>query len=160
MKKFARILVLVLVVVMLTACGESTKTFTCNDLTITVPSKMLDVSSNSDFAGYTFTLDSSKIAIFGIQETYADYDVLKDYDLKSYTDLCIQANGLDCLAVQRATADYYYFEYTANNPDGTYRYMTGCFQSDAGFWIVQVCALATEYDQEAFLSYLDSVSFS
>lgn len=160
MKKFAVIVALLLVVAALAGCGAGTKEFTCKNLTMTVPGYMMDASGQADFASYTFTLDSGKIAIFGLEETYADYPVLEEYDLKGYTDLCIEGNGLDCLAIERSNADYYYFEYNANNAGTVYKYMTGCFQSEAGFWIVQVCATASDYDQEAFLGYLDSVKFS
>ena len=160
MKKLTVAIALLLVISVLAGCGAGTKEFTCKDLTMSVPGYMMDASNKSDFASYTFTLDSSKIAVFGLQETYADYPVLEEYDLKGYTELCIQGNGLDCLAIERSTSDYYYFEYTANNPDGVYKYMTGCFQSDKGYWIVQICSTLSDYDQEAFLGYLDTVHFS
>ena len=160
MKKLSVILCVLLVIAMLAGCGDTTKEFTCKNLTMTVPGYMVDASNKADFAAYTFTLDSNKIAVFGLQETYAEYPILEEYDLKGYTELCIEGNGLDSRAIERSTADYYYFEYSANNPDGVYTYMTGCFQSEDGYWIVQICSKATDYEKETFLGYLDSVRFS
>ena len=160
MKNITRIVALVLVMVLLTACGNATKEYTNGDLTMTVPSYMVDSSSDSTFSTYTFALDSSKIAIFGLEESYADYPILEEYDLAGYTDLVILANNLDVQAKERSTADYRYFDYTATTDAGTYRYLVGCYETDAGFWTVQVCSLVTNFELETFLSYLDSVSFS
>ena len=160
MKKSIRIISLVLVVLMLTACGNSTKEYTCGELTMTVPSNMLDSSGNSAFSAYTFALDSRKIAIFGVQESYAEVPELREFGLTEYTDLVILANGLDVLARERSTANYRYFDYTANTDAGTYRYVVGCYETESGFWTVQVCSLVTDFELETFLGYLDSVSFS
>ena len=160
MKKFSRIVALVLVALMLTACGASTKEYTNGELTMTVPSYMMDASSDSTFSDYTFALDSAKIAVFGLQESYAEYPILEEYDLESYTELVLEANGLDALAKERSNANYRYFDFTADTGDGVYRYLVGCYETDEGFWTVQVCSLVTDFELETFLGYLDSVSFS
>ena len=160
MKKFCRIFALLLVAVLLVSCGTGTKEFTCGDLTMTVPSYMRDVSGNADFSAFTFALDSTRIAVFGLEETYAEYPVLEDYTLEEYAELTLEANGLDVLAKERSTADYRYFDYTASVGTDTYRYLVGCYQTEDGFWTVQVCSLVTNFDLEAFLDYLDSVSFN
>ena len=157
MKKIIRVMALALVLLMLAGCAVGTKEFTCRDLTITVPGNLKDVSSRSEFAAYTFTLDSSDLAVFGLQESYAEYPVLEGYSLQEYTDLVIQANNLTCSAVKRAGGDYYYFTYDYQTEAGAYRYLTGTFQSDAGFWMVQITGPILEYNESEWFEYMDSI---
>ena len=159
MKKPIRVLALALVLLMLAGCAGGTKTFTCRELTMTVPSSMKDVSGQSGFAGYTFTLDSDKLAIFGLQERYDELPVLEEYTLPGYAELVIRGNGLDCAAALREGEDYLYFAYTYLNEGIEYKYLTGLYQTEEGFWMVQVCAPVSRYDEAACFEYMDSVEF-
>lgn len=159
MKKIIRILTLALVLVMLTGCFGGTKTFTCRELTMTVPSSMKDVSGNRDLDDYTFALDSSKMVIFGLQERYDEYPVLEEYDLKEYAEQVIRVNDLDCRLVSRSTGDYMYFTYLHENDGEIYKYLTGVYQTEEGFWVVQIAATLTKYEETTFFGYLDSVEF-
>lgn len=159
MKKIIRIMALALVLLTLAGCAGGTKSFTCRDLTMTVPSNMRDVSGQSDFAAYTFTLDSSKLAIFALQERYDEYPVLEEYDLQGYAELVIQANGLDCVPAARSGQDYLYFTYTYQADGTEYKYLTATYQSGEGFWMVQISAPTAQYDEAAYFEYLDSVEF-
>lgn len=159
MKKVIRILTLALVLVMLTGCAGGTKTYTCRELAMTVPSSMKDVSGQKDFADYTFALDSAKLAVFALQERYDEYPVLQEYDLKGYAELVMLANDLDGFPISRSTGEYLYFSYTHENDGTVYNYLTGVYQTEEGFWVVQIAAPLTKYDEEAFFGYLDSVEF-
>lgn len=162
MKKTIRIVALLLAMALLTGCTllpskDSTKSYTCRDLTIEIPSKMKDVSGQEDFSGFTFALDSNEIAIFGLNETFAEYPDLEEYTTKDYADLLIQFYGVNSTVQERSGKDYHYLVYTADTELGEFTYMAGIFRNSNGFWMIQVCSLTTNYDQEAFLSYLDSV---
>jgi len=156
MKKMIRVLALLLALTLLAGCGASSKTYTCNELSMEVPSYMRDVSGQSAFSDFTFALDSTKIAVFGLNETFADYPVLEEYDTKGYADLVISSYGLDSTAVQRG--NYHYVIYTAETEQGEYTYVAGIFRNDKGFWMIQVCAPTKNYDQETFLGYLDTIT--
>lgn len=159
MKKVITILaVLLLVTASLTGCFSGTKEYTCQDLTMTVPSNMRDVTGGEAWSSYTFTLDSKDVAIFALKEPYTDFEA--DITLEEYADLVIQANDLDTMDIQRSTGDYRYFEYTANLEDGDYRYLTAVYRGKDGFWFVQIAAPILKYDQTTFFGYLDSVKFS
>ncbi len=149
---------LLVLVTCLTGCAGGTKSFTCKELTMTVPSKMRDVSTQSDFSSYTFALDSKDIAIFGLKESFSDFD--GELTLKEYADLVIEANKLDTHAVQRATGQYYYFQYDASTDGGFYRYLGAVYEGKDGFWMVQIAASLTAYEESTFFDYLDSVRFS
>ena len=156
MKKTFRVLALLLVITLLAGCGASSKTYSCKELSMEVPSYMRDVSNQSDFSDFTFALDSSKIAIFGLNETFADYPVMEEYDTAKYAELMISSYGLNSTAVQRG--NYHYVIYTAETGQGEFTYVSGIFRNDKGFWLVQVCALTENYNQETFLGYLDTIT--
>ena len=144
---------------MLTGCFGSTKEYTCQDLTISVPSRMKDVSSKSDFSNFTFALDSSKIAIFGLREKFSDFDG-QDLELKEYANLLIKANNQiaeTTLPITRSNQDYIYFTYEAQTSDGLFEYLTGCYKGEEAFWMVQIAAKKTDFELETFLGYLDTV---
>lgn len=162
MKKLLRGMILILVVCLLAGCGSSasTKSYTCGELTMTVPSVMRDVSSNSDYADYSFALDSNKVAIFGLNETFAQYPVLEEYDTKGYAELVISGYSLDSVATERENEDYHYLVYTADTSMGEFTYIAGIFRNENGFWMIQLCAPTAQFDKEAFLGYLDTVTLS
>ena len=160
MKKIAAITLCVLLLAsVLTGCS-GTKEFTCQELTMTVPFYMSDASSQSDFKDFTFTLDSSKIAIFGIKEDFEDFPNGESTTLDEYAKLVIEANELDTFASQRSNYDYKYFRYESSSSDGLFKYLTAVYKGPDGFWSVQFAAKVADYDETAFFEYLDSVKFS
>lgn len=148
-----------LLVAVFTGCGDNKKEFTCQDLTMTVPGNMKDVSSNSSFSSFTFALDSSKLAIFGLKEKFSAFDGA-DMTLKDYADAVIAANKYDALAITRSNADYIYFTYEAQLEAGLFKYVAGCFKGSDAFWLVQFGAPATNFELETCLGYLDTVKLS
>ena len=156
-KLIALALCVLLVASMLTGCFSGTKEYTCQNLTMTVPSSMKDVSSKSDFSGFTFALDSSKIAIFGLKETFTSLPNGADMTTQSYAEAVMKANGTQGLAINRSNEDYTYFTYEATNSDGNYKYVAGCFKGEDAFWLVQIAAKVSDFELETFMGYLDSV---
>ena len=162
MKKMIRISALLLALCLLVACGGSSepKTYTCGNLTMEIPSYMRDVSGQSDFANFNFALDSTKLAIFGLNETFADYPVLEDYDTLGYAELVISGYSLNSTAQERTGKGYHYVVYNAETDMGEFTYIAGIFRNDAGFWMIQICGPASDFDQEANLTWLDTVKLS
>lgn len=156
MRKMVRILALALVMAVLTGCGKS---FACRDLTMSVPSGLEDVSGQNDFSDYTFALYSDQLAIFGLQESYAEIPVLKDISREQYAELVIKSNDLSCSAETRPDKDYVYFAYTYEAEQTRYKYLTGVYQSEEGFWMIQIVVPLEKYDEGACFAYLDSVEF-
>ena len=158
MERMIRVLALILALVLLTGCGASTKTYTCREMTMTVPGNMKDVSGQSDFKDFTFALDSSKIAIFGLNETFAEYPVLEDYSTKAYAALVIELYQVNGTVAQRFSSNYHYIVYTAPTNMGEFTYMAGIFKNDKGFWMIQICTPTSNYNEQTFFTYMDSVN--
>ena len=158
MKKItALVLCILLVASMLTGCFSGTKEFTCQDLTITVPVLMKDVSSKSDFSSFTFALDSSKIAIFGLKEDFSSIPNGADMGVMAYANAVIKANGTKAMAISRSNHDYVYFTYQSETTEGTFEYVAGCFKGEDAFWLVQISSRTADFALETFLGYLDTV---
>ena len=102
----------------------------------------------------------SKIAIFGLRETFTQLGVDDSFTAKDYAEAVIEANGLDARVISRSNEDYEYFRYNAPADDGTtFRYLVGVYKTDKAFWMVQVTASIVDYEEETFFDYLDSVKF-
>ena len=150
--------VLTLVCLLLTGCfAVGDKEYSCQELTMTVPGYMSDESDDKAFADFTFALDSYKIAIFGLKEAKADFKGTTITDLKSYTDLLIVGNDLECTAQTREGKNYRYFYYTADNSGTTYGYVCATYEAADAYWLVQVAAEKDNYDVAEFLEILDTV---
>ena len=161
MKKIVALLTCVLLLTaMLTGCFSGTKEYTCQDLTMSVPFKMKDVSSNSDFSEYTFTLDSDEIAIFGLREPISDIVNGPYLSVKDYTDAVLKANENKGKATQRSNQDYYYFQYESTGGGITHQYVAACFKGKEAFWLVQIAAPKADFELETYLGYLDTVELN
>ena len=155
-RNLCMLLAAVILLCCLSACSAGTKAYTCQGLTMTIPSNLRDVSSNSDFSSFTFALDSKKMAVFGLNEKSADLGV--ELTLKEYAELVMEANDFEGFPVQSATYGYYYFRYNKTLDQGAYRFLAAVYEADDGFWLIQIAAPILEYDETAFFKYLDSVS--
>ena len=161
MKNFMRIFALILTVsLLLCGCSSEPEEFTCDELTMMVPGGMKDVSGGDAFKGFTFTLDSSKLAIFGLKESFADYDGISGLSLKDYAETVIMVNGLNATPMTRAGKDYMYFRYDTTIDGTSYSYLAATFKTDEAFWLVQLSSPTAKYDENAMFECLDSVRFN
>ena len=161
MNKFVRLIALLtLMSILLTGCSLlGDKEYTCQELTLTVPGYMGDVSSDSSFKDFTFALDSHKIAIFGIKEPKSDFEGTIVEDLEDYANVLIEGNELDCEAKERSGGDYLYFTYEASSSGTVYGYICAAYETEDAYWLIQVAAEKAEFDEADFLEILDSAVF-
>ena len=176
MKKISLILALCLLVSSLSGCGligsvignvagdvvsdvlaDTTKTFSNNELSIDIPVTMSDVSSQTEFKGFDLALANDKVAIIAIKESRSDFETGATMTVETYTDLVLQANQLDKRPVAREGKDYLYFTFDATSEGMNFRYLGATFAADDCFWFVQVYSLVSDFDQSAFLGYLDTL---
>ncbi len=133
------------------------KEFTKGELSITLNEDF----SESSYAGFQAVYDSSNVAVFALQEKFADYENIEDMTLEEYTEASIEANGLNTEVKQKDGLTY--FEYDANgNSSLLYHYMTFAYKSDDGFWLVQFATLKEDAaeQEESILRYAKSVKFN
>ena len=149
---------LVLIVAMLTGCFEGTKEFTCQDLTISVPSNMKDVSGESEYSRFTFTLLSGKMGAAGIRESFADLgNNAAAMTTMDYANAVIKANNYTSMAVTRTEKDYVYFTYEATSEGINFKYVAGCFKGEDAFWLVQLYTPAEDFNLNELVLILDTV---
>lgn len=152
-------LCLMLVAALFTGCIPDSREFTCQDLTMDVPLLMKDVSSNSEFSKFTFTLDGNKVAIFGQREAFDGVDVSGVTEM-DYAKAVIDSNNHDSMAITRSNEQYVYYTYEATVDGELYKYVAGCYKGSEAFWLVQFGGPAVNFELETYLGYLDTVKVS
>ncbi len=133
------------------------KEFTKGELSITLNEDFAE----SSYAGFQAVYDSNNVAVFALQEKFADYENIEDMTLEEYTKASIEANNLNAEVKQKDGLTY--FEYDANgNSSLLYHYMTFAYKSDDGFWLVQFAALKEDFteQEENIFMYAKSVKFN
>ena len=151
---------MLLVASLLTGCFGDTKEFSCQDLTMSVPFTMKDVSGQGEFYKFDFALDSAKIAIFGLREHFSILPDASSMTVREYAEMVIRANNHQAMAIARSNEEYFYFTYEASTDEGTFEYLAGCYKGEDAFWLIQIAAKKADFDKETFLGYLDSVEIN
>lgn len=175
MKKLTLILVVCLLLSSLNGCGlvgsiagevvndvvgSTTKTFTVSGVTIEAPSNMEDVSGETGFEDFALALANNEVAIIGLKEQFVDFEGGAEMTLEDYTDLVILANSLDSTVSDRAGEDYQYFTFEAASEGMNFKYLGATFKGSDAFWFIQVYSLVSDFDEAAFLGYLDTLTLS
>ena len=115
------------------------KVFTYDEFSIT----LTDEFHESEYEGYTTIYDSSKCAVFVLEEDIAqlvDAGALeKDASLEDYCHLLIDVNGLGEEFKPETYEDLMYFSYNWLNPETNknYTYVSFVYETEDSFWLVQ-----------------------
>ena len=82
-----------------------------------------------------------------------------DLDVLGYLDPGITVNVIrNSVVAERFSSNYHYIVYTAETTQGEFTYMAGIFKNDKGFWMVQICTPSSNYNEQTFFTYMDSVN--
>ena len=189
MKKFASILLALLLVFSLAACSfgktkpaadpvpapeteaeepaapaetEETageKVFACEELRITLTDEFVE---ESGIESYTGVFESKDCAVFILRE---DKSYFSGIGLDDYADMVVEANakvGHETDKLHRKDG-IPVFEYDFTNPstNQTFSYYTTMYESDSAFWLVQFTCFDTDYKGlvDTFHKYARSVTF-
>ena len=153
-----RLFALVLVAfLLLTGCSPSTKDFTSQGLTLTLPSAFEDLSGEQFGKDATFLYGYGDRFLLGIKEDKSEiYQHYPDISLLLFGTVVIQAHGLSCKLTQKD--GFYCFQYTA---DGI-SYLAVVLESDDAFWTVQAYCPEDKFSelQNSLWTYLKTARFS
>lgn len=146
MKKYISLfLYLAMLVGILCGCGKddtATKTYTCENLTITVPASMKEQKDLLEGTGFAFCLEGSGILVFGLQE---DLSRFSDMTAMEYANQVVQANNLN--GIPEDKGDYVLIEYTANM-GVEYTYLACIYKNGYEFWTVQAATFSSVFDKK------------
>ena len=144
-KKISLILCLLLLASLLAACGKDetgTKTFTCENLTLTIPASMKEDKDMLADTGFNFGLEGGGIFVLGLREDMSNFS---DMSAMEYARLVVQANNLN--GVPEDKGDYVLIKYTANV--GTeYTYLACIYKNGSEFWMIQAGSFTTVFEKK------------
>lgn len=142
---FCLLLCLVMVSAMFCACGKKetgTKTYTCEDLTLTIPASMKEANDILEDTGFLFGLEGGGIVVIGLREDMSNFS---DMTAMEYAKLLVQANHLN--GTPEDKGDYVLIEYTAD-VGAEYTYLACIYKNGSEFWMVQGGAFSTVYEKK------------
>ena len=161
MKRFWGLLtVLLLTAALFTGCNGTEKetTFTCGELSITLPAEYKDLSQQDYAADFDFLYGLPNEAVLGFKQARASLETSRpNLTAKEYAQLFIDAAELSC-AVEELDG-LVFFTYSAMAGDTEVTYLCSAFKSEINFWIIQFYCPSNTYSQHEadFIRYLRSV---
>ncbi len=129
----------------LCGCGKDetgTKTYTCENLTLTIPASMKEDKDMLADTGFNFGLEGGGIFVLGLREDMSNFS---DMTAMEYARLVVQANNLN--GVPEDKGDYVLIKYSANV--GTeYTYLACIYKNGSEFWMVQAGSFSTVFEKK------------
>ena len=142
----------------LSANGQSPKTFVSGGMSVT----LTEAFKATEAEGFTLAYESGNVAVLALKEEFSLVEGFEDYTVEEYTDLVIEASGVD--PVKRETGDgLNHFVYTAtiSSSQNTYVYYSYTYKAHDAFWVVQFAVPEenAETYEARILDWAKSVSF-
>lgn len=149
MKRLFRLLVItVLCLFCVSGCGDDTKTYERNGLSLKLPSYFEDKSSESYASSYDFLYTYGGIGFLGIREKRSDFpDGYEKMDLEAYGKFVIYGNQLPCELTKQD--GFYTFSYKKAAPEGDLTYVAIVLESEDAFWTIQAYCVTNFYEENA-----------
>lgn len=137
------------------------ESFSAEGINIMLTEEFVRVTDEEQVGGFTVVYDSRDVAVFALEEAFADYPGIDNYTLRAYGDLVIKNNSLT--SELKNDGDLLFFEYDSTDPDTgkTARYYAYVYEADDAFWLVQFATLVEDADEYApkIREWAASVSF-
>ena len=164
MKKLISLMLAVLFILSLAACGDSAKNsetpklFVCEELRITLNMDFVDAQSDS----YDALFHSDGADILVMREGKDGFD--DDMTFERYAELIKNANqnyDIDKLE-HSGDLSYYEYTYTVEGDENVYKCMTAVMESKEAFWLVQFYCLDSDYDsyKDSFIAWAGTITFA
>ena len=142
MKKTLALLLFLALLVSFSGCGQSSATYTFEDLSITLPAEYIDLSG-AEFAGdLTFLYGLEPITVSGLRESKSTFTANGlDVDLEYYGQLLISANKVNAKLDQKD--GILFFTYAS----GGFSYVVTLWETEEAFWMVQAYCPTENYNK-------------
>ena len=160
MKKLIAVITLVCLVMTFAAgCDKieeilepAEKSFTKSGMSITLTEEF----NEKEHVSYTAVYESTEVAVYTLKEEKSLFGGV-NYTLEQYTDLVIQANGLDIDAKEKDGLTYFEYEKEVNGKN--FHYVAFTFEAEDAYWLVQFACTqdqTSEHEADIF-KYAKSV---
>ena len=157
------IILCVIACLALTACAEESGTFTytCEDLTLEIPSSCTEISTEAA-QNFAFAFSDSKISIMGMREEKSSLPEGADMTPEEYAEQIKIPEDSELTVTNDNGLILMEFD---NKVKGlirkkTFKYMASVYETEDAFWLIQCACLEKEYEtsRDVFLSLLTSVN--
>ncbi len=153
------ILVSVFIMGTLSGCADNPKTFTQQELTIT----LTDAFKSEKRSGFDVYLSSENVVFSAVQETSQELE-LAGYEISSLNDYCQEILSLNNTPKDKLISrnNYYYFTNSKTVDGAKYTYVHCMFTFADSYWICEFVCKSKHYDrlEDKILSWADSITFS
>ena len=166
MKRYLSILLIVITVFMLTACGSTEikngKTFTESDFEITLTNDFV----KKELSGIKYYYEDSTNGILAIinvesKQLFENAGIAFPDDAKSYAEFVVKANGLGVEVNTYKNVDYAQFTYNRSVSGTEYSFYAVTFRSGDNCWLVQFRCNSAKYNEfvSQFKAWSETVKF-
>lgn len=138
MKRLIVLLMALMCLCSLSACGAKEATLTFADLSVSVPASFVALHEEPAFADYDFIFSDGRMTLAGIRE---EKTLLPELTLETFGQLVIHTHDLDCQLLQSDGITY--FNYEAGSP--AFTYTVGIWETKDAFWTVQTYCKSDDY---------------
>ena len=147
MKRFAGCLALILLAAVLFAgCSGGSKTFTCGELSITLPAQTKDLSKQDYAADYDFLYSLPEGAMLGFKQPRAPLEEkFPDLTVGKYAELFLEA--IELPGTVKEQDGLVTFSYSAAAEGKNVTYLCGVIMSEENFWIIQCYCSSENYEK-------------
>ncbi len=159
MKKLFRFIPLLLIAVLIfSACSATPKSFTVDALSIDLTSAFDRDDSVSEDQDAVFI--SNDLVVTVLSESFNRLGIDDSFTKDDYAELVIMTNGLNSAVMHKEQYTYFIYEASADGED--YKYLAVIFKSDDAFYMVQFAALSSDFEPllEDIWEYIGSVDIA
>ena len=142
------------------------KTFSCNELSITLTAAFKDSyysEDDSDYIGYDFICETEDVLVTGAREPFSFFEEINVVTLEDYGDFILSINELNDLELKE-DGDYIYFEYDRSfeESDRDAHYYVCLYKADEAFWLLQFMTSTKDFGKYSskIVEWANTVTFS
>jgi len=161
-KKFITFLASVIAAVVgvcgLAGCNLIPRTFTSNDMQITLDYTFKETSPVPP--GQTVVYESLTVGVAALSEPFSMLSGL--LTLNDYTNKVLIKNGYNTEKFEREGKEYMYFTYEQEVEGTGFFYLATTHKASKSFWLIQFFCFSSQKDKytEKFLAWADTITFT